>query len=82
MRRNPLKLDEEELQILRDFERGEFESIQHFRVAARPTTASRNSSPVRPRPLMRVARGLSRRTLLAWSPSKPHTATGVRLYTR
>jgi hypothetical protein len=30
MSRNPLKLDEEELQILRDFERGEFESIQHF----------------------------------------------------
>ena len=28
---NPLKLDEEELQIPRDFERGEFESIQHFR---------------------------------------------------
>jgi predicted DNA binding CopG/RHH family protein len=31
MRRNPLKLDHEELQILRDFERGEFESIEHFR---------------------------------------------------
>ena len=31
MSRHPLKLDEEELQILRDFERGEFESIQHFR---------------------------------------------------
>jgi hypothetical protein len=30
MSRNPLKLDEEELQILRDFERGEFDSIQHF----------------------------------------------------
>ena len=31
MNSNPLKLDEEELQILGDFERGEFESIQHFR---------------------------------------------------
>ena len=31
MSRNPLKLDEEELQVLRDFERGEFESTQHFR---------------------------------------------------
>jgi hypothetical protein len=28
---HPLKVDEEELQILRDFERGKFESIQHFR---------------------------------------------------
>jgi hypothetical protein len=37
MNRNPLKLDEEELHILRDFERGEFESIRHFekRSAAR-----------------------------------------------
>ena len=31
MNRSQLKLDEEELQILRDFERGEFESIQNFR---------------------------------------------------
>jgi len=31
MNRNQLKLDEEELQILQDFERGEFESIQNFR---------------------------------------------------
>jgi hypothetical protein len=31
MSRNPLKLDEEELQILEDFERGEFESIENFR---------------------------------------------------
>ena len=31
MSRNPLKLDEEELQILGDFERGEFESIKNFR---------------------------------------------------
>ena len=31
MSRNQLKLDEEELQILQDFERGEFESIQNFR---------------------------------------------------
>ena len=44
MNQNKLQLDEEELQILRDFERGEFESIQNFReekrrleVAARRT---------------------------------------------
>jgi len=30
MSRKQLKLDEEELKILRDFERGEFESIQRF----------------------------------------------------
>lgn len=30
MKTNRLKLDEEELQILRDFERGEFESIRNF----------------------------------------------------
>ena len=35
MSRNPLKLDEEELQILGDFERGEFESIQNFRAEKR-----------------------------------------------
>jgi len=31
MNRNKLQLDEEELQILRDFEQGEFESLQNFR---------------------------------------------------
>jgi predicted DNA binding CopG/RHH family protein len=31
MKTNKLKLDEEELQILSDFERGEFESILNFR---------------------------------------------------
>ena len=31
MSRNQLKLDEVELQILQDFERGEFESIKNFR---------------------------------------------------
>ena len=31
MKTNRLKFDEEELQILRDFERGEFESIRNFR---------------------------------------------------
>ena len=31
MSRNQLKLEEEELQILQDFERGEFESIKNFR---------------------------------------------------
>lgn len=35
MSRNPLKLDEEELQILDDFERGEFESIENFRAEKR-----------------------------------------------
>jgi len=35
MSRNGLKLDNEELQILRDFERGEFESIQNFRAEKR-----------------------------------------------
>jgi predicted DNA binding CopG/RHH family protein len=40
MSRNPLKLDEEELQILRDFERGEFESIQHFRAERRSLEAA------------------------------------------
>ncbi|MEK6765903.1 MAG: hypothetical protein AABY49_06765 [Planctomycetota bacterium] len=30
MSNNKLKFDEEELQILRDFERGEFESIKNF----------------------------------------------------
>jgi predicted DNA binding CopG/RHH family protein len=37
---NPLKLDEEELQILRDFQRGEFESIQHFRAEKRSLEAA------------------------------------------
>lgn len=40
MSRNLLKLDEEELQILRDFERGEFESIQHFRAEKRSLEAA------------------------------------------
>ena len=31
MKKNEMKFDEEELQILHDFERGEFESIQNFR---------------------------------------------------
>jgi hypothetical protein len=31
MKRKQLKLDDEELQVLRDFERGEFESTQNFR---------------------------------------------------
>ena len=31
MSRNQLKLDDVELQILQDFERGEFESIKNFR---------------------------------------------------
>ena len=31
MNRSQFKLDEEELQILRDFERGEFASLQNFR---------------------------------------------------
>ena len=39
MSRNPLKLDEEELQILGDFERGEFESIRNFRAEKRSLEA-------------------------------------------
>ena len=35
MSRNPLKLHEEDLQILGDFERGEFVSIQNFRAEKR-----------------------------------------------
>lgn len=30
MKNNPMQLDEEELQILRDYERGEFELIRNF----------------------------------------------------
>jgi predicted DNA binding CopG/RHH family protein len=40
MSRNPLQLDEEELQILGDFERGEFESIEHFRAEKRRLEAA------------------------------------------
>jgi predicted DNA binding CopG/RHH family protein len=40
MSRNPRKFDEEELRILRDFERGEFESIQHFRKEKRSLEAA------------------------------------------
>jgi predicted DNA binding CopG/RHH family protein len=40
MNRNPLKLDEEELKILRDFERGEFESIKNFREEKRRLEAA------------------------------------------
>ena len=40
MSRNPLKLDEEEVQILGDFERGEFESIQNFRAEKRSLEAA------------------------------------------
>ena len=40
MSRHSLKLDEQELQILRDFERGEFESIQHFRKEKRSLEAA------------------------------------------
>jgi len=40
MSRKPLKLDEEELQILGDFERGEFKSIQNFRAEKRGLEAA------------------------------------------
>ena len=40
MSRNLLKLDEEELQILGDFERGEFKSIQNFRAEKRSLEAA------------------------------------------
>ena len=31
MKKNTMQIDEEELQILRDFERGEFQSIRNFK---------------------------------------------------
>jgi predicted DNA binding CopG/RHH family protein len=40
MSRNPLKLDDDELQILGDFERGEFVSIQNFRKEKRSLEAA------------------------------------------
>jgi predicted DNA binding CopG/RHH family protein len=40
MSRKQLKLDEEEFRILRDFERGEFKSIQHFRDEKRQLEAA------------------------------------------
>ena len=40
MNRKLLKLDEEEFRILRDFERGEFESIQQFRDEKRQLEAA------------------------------------------
>jgi hypothetical protein len=45
MSRNPLKLGEEELQILRYFERGEFESIQHFRKEKAQPGSSHQKNP-------------------------------------
>ena len=44
MSRNPLKLDEEELLVLGDFERGEFESIKNFRVEKRSLEAAARST--------------------------------------
>ena len=40
MNQNQLKLDAEELQILRDFERGEFASIKNFRAEKRQLEAA------------------------------------------
>ena len=40
MNRHQLKLDEEEIQILRDFERGEFESLRNFREEKRQLEAA------------------------------------------
>ena len=40
MTQNQLKLDEEELQILQDFERGEFESTKNFRAEKRQLEAA------------------------------------------
>jgi len=40
MNQNRLQLDEEELQILHDFERGEFESIKNFRAEKRQLEAA------------------------------------------
>ncbi len=44
MKTNRLKFDKEEFQILRDFERGEFESIRNFREEKRKLEeAARNT---------------------------------------
>ena len=40
MTQNQLKLDEEELQVLQDFEQGEFESIKDFRAEKRRLEAA------------------------------------------
>ena len=40
MNQNRLQLDEEEFQILQDFERGEFESIKNFRAEKRQLEAA------------------------------------------
>ena len=40
MNQNQLKLDKEELQILQDFERSEFESIKNFRAEKRRLEAA------------------------------------------
>ena len=40
MNQNQLKLDKEELQILQDFERSEFESIKNFRAEKRQLEAA------------------------------------------
>ena len=40
MNQNQLKLDKEELQILHDFERSEFESIKNFRAEKRQLEAA------------------------------------------
>ena len=44
MKKNPIQLDKEELQILSDFEQGEFQSIRNFKAEKKELeTAARNS---------------------------------------
>jgi predicted DNA binding CopG/RHH family protein len=44
MKKNTIQFDEEELQILQDFERGEFQSIRNFRAEKRELEeAARNT---------------------------------------
>ena len=43
MNRNKLQLDEEELQILRDFERGKFTSVKNFREEKRRLEAAKRT---------------------------------------
>lgn len=44
MKKNTMQFDEEELQILQDFERGEFQSIRNFRAEKRELEeAARNT---------------------------------------
>jgi len=44
MKKNPMQLDKEELQILHDFENGEFQSISNFKVEKKELEAAARNS--------------------------------------